>query len=96
MSGKDVTPRISEKESGLQPEDLEATSEYKKRQTRTSELEFLEALYSNGMRVYERVSALGKREGMQVKWGREGFSLNAVSNGTPTGVCWGYPSSAYN
>ena len=96
MSGKDVTPRISEKESGLQPEDLEAASEYKKRQTRTSELEFLEALYSNGMRVYERVSALGKREGMQVKWGRKGFSLNAVSNGTPTGVCWGYPSSAYN
>ena len=48
------------------------------------------------MRVYERVSALGKREGMQVKWGRKGFSLNAVSNGTPTGVCWSYPPSAYN
>ena len=29
MPGKDVTPRISEQESGLQPEELEAASEYK-------------------------------------------------------------------
>ena len=58
MPGKDMTPRISEQESGLQPEDREAASEYKKRQTRTSELEFLEALNSTGILVYERVLVL--------------------------------------
>lgn len=91
MPGQDVTPRPSEQDAGLPPDDLEAVSEYKKRRTRLSEQEFMDSLDENGVRVYERVLALGKQKGMQVTWGIKGFSLNAVSNGTPIVVCHCYP-----
>ena len=96
MPGQDVTPRISEEIAALQPEDLEAASEYKRRQDRTDEGEFLESLNENGIRVYERVLALGKQEGMHTNWGRKGFSLNAISNGVKVVVCYGYPPSAFH
>ena len=96
MPGQDVTPRISEEIAALQPEDLEAASEYKRRQDRTDEGEFLESLNENGIRVYERVLALGKKERMHTNWGRKGFSLNVVSNGAKVLVCKGYPPSAFH
>ena len=96
MPGQDVTPRISEEIAALQPEDLEAASEYKRRQDRTDEGEFLESLNENGIRVYEKVLALGKKERMHTNWGRKGFSLNAVSNGANVVICYGFPPSAYN
>ena len=91
MPGQDVTPRPGEQEAGLQPEDREAVSEYKKRRTRLSEQEFMDSLDDNGVLVYERVLALGKQKGMQITWGKTVFSLNAVSNGTPIVVCYCYP-----
>ena len=91
MPGHDVTPRPSEQDAELPPEDREAVSEYKKRRTRLSEQEFMDSLDDNGVRVYERILALGKQKGMQVTWGKRGFSLNAVSNGTPIVVCYCYP-----
>ena len=95
MPGKDVTPPDTVQSAELPPDDREASSEYKKRQSRTNELEFIESLNENGKTVYERVLTLGKQSGMRIKWGRKGFSLNAVSNGALIVVCYGYPPSAY-
>ena len=91
MPGKDVTPPDTDQTADLPPDDREASSEYKKRQSQTNELEFIESLNENGKTVYERVLALGKQRGMRIKWGRKGFSLNAVSNGALIVVCYGYP-----
>ena len=96
MPGKDVTPPDTDQSAELPPDDREASSEFKKRQSQTNELEFIESLNENGKTVYERVLALGKQSGMRIKWGRKGFSLNAVSNGALIVVCYGYPPSAYN
>ena len=96
MPGRDVTPQDASQSTDRQPDDREASSEFKRRQSRTNELEFLESLNENGTIVYERVLALGKQDGMRTKWGLKGFSLNAVSNGALVVVCYGYPPSAYN
>lgn len=96
MPGRDVTPGGAVESTDLQLDDREASTEFKRRQSRTNEIEFLESLNENGTAVYERVLALGKREGMRIKWGRKGFSLNAVSNGALVVVCYGYPPSAFN
>ena len=96
IPGRDVTPQDADQSAELQTDDREASSEFKRRQSRTNELEFLESLNENGTMVYERVLALGKQEGMRIKWGLKGFSLNAVSNGALVVVCYGFPPSAYN
>ena len=87
MPGKDVTPRVNEQEAGLEAADIEAV----KRWTQTNEQEFLDSLDVNGVRVFDRVMSLGKQDGMQLKWGRVGFSLNVISQGALVGICWGYP-----
>lgn len=89
LPGRDVTPRISEQTSGLESEDREALSKYKVRQSRTNESEFLESFGENGVAVYERVLALGKRVGMQIRWGRKGFSLNVATRRPWVAVCFG-------
>ena len=96
MPGRDVTPGDAVQSTDLQLDDRRASTEFKRRQSRTNEVEFLESLNDNGTAVYERVLALGKQEGMRIKWGRKGFSLNAVSNGALVVVCYGYPPSAFN
>ena len=96
MPGRDVTPQDAGQLANLQADDREASSEFKRRQSRTNELEFLDSLNENGTIVYERVLALGKQDGMRIKWGLKGFSLNVVSNGALVVVCYGYPPSAYN
>ena len=96
MPGEDVTPQRTEQEAGLDLEDREANSKYMRRRTLTDELEFMESLSENGIPVYEKVLALGKQDGMQIRWGKKGFSLNAVSNGMLIVVCYGFPPSAYN
>ena len=96
MPGRDVTSQDTDQSAELQPDDREASSEFKRRQSRTDELEFFESLNENGETVYERVLALGKQGGMRIKWGLKGFSLNAVSSGALIVVCYGYPPSAYN
>ena len=81
----------------LSPDDREASSDFKRRQSQTDELEFIESLNENGKTVYERVLALGKQSGMRIQMGHgKGFSLNAVSSGAFIAVCYGYPPSAYN
>ena len=96
MPGRDVTPPAAAQSVELQPDDYEASSEFKRRQIRTTEEAFLESLNENGTIVYGRVLQLGKQDGMRIKWGLKGFSLNAVSNGALVVVCYGYPPSAYN
>ena len=95
MPGKDVTPPDTNQLAELPPDDREASSEFKERQSRTNEQEFLESLTENGKTVYERVLALGKPRGMRINWGRKGFSLNVESNGALIAVCYGFPPSAY-
>ena len=96
MPGRDVTPQGTVRSTDSQPDDRDASSEFKRRKSRTDEIEFLESLNENGVTVYERVLAFGKQDGMRIKWGLKGFSLNSVSNGAMIVVCYGYPPSAYN
>lgn len=91
MPGRDVTPQDTDRSAELQNDDREASSEFKRRQSQTNELEFIESLNENGRTVYEEVLALGKRAGMRIKWGNKGFSFNAVSGGDLIAVCYGYP-----
>ena len=93
MPGREVTPRGPEEEG---EEDRAAAAEYQKRKTRTNELEFLESLSDSGVRIYERVLALGRTADMLVRWGTKGFSLNVLSNNKIISVCYGFPPSAYN
>ena len=88
MPGKDVTPPDTDQSAELQPDDRDASSEFKKRQSQTNEQEFLDALNENERIVYERVLALGKQSGMRIKWGLKGFTLNVVSNGALVMVCY--------
>lgn len=92
LPGRDVTPRIGEQTSELAPEDREAMSRY----NRTNESEFLESFSENAAAVYERVLAIGKRGGMQIRWGKKGFSLNVASRRPLVAVCFGWPPSASN
>ncbi len=96
IPGRDATPVDTAESAEIPPADREASSAFKRRQTRTNELEFLESLNENGKIVYERVLALGKQAGIRIKWGLKGFSLNAISEGALIPVCYGYPPSAFN
>ena len=58
MPGQDVTPRTCGQDSRIQEEDQAAAAEYKRRRTRTNELEFLESLNEHGRTIYRRVLAL--------------------------------------
>ncbi len=93
MPGKDVTPLDTDQAAGLTPDDREASSAFKKKQSQTNEEEFLDALNENGKTVYDSVLPLGKKRGMRIKWGLKGFSLNVVSGGTLIAFCYGYPPS---
>lgn len=96
MPGRDVTPQRPEQDAAAQDEDQAAATDYKRRQARTNEVEFLESLNEHGVAVYRRVLDLGSREGMRVRWGTRGFSLNVVSNGATIPMCYGYPPASYN
>ena len=96
MPGRDVTPRPPAAVGESRDEDQDAAFEYKVRQTRTDELQFLESLNEPGRRFYERVLALGRPDDMLVRWGRKGFSLNVLANGKRIGIGYGYPPSAYD
>ena len=96
IPGRDVTPQDTDQSADVQPDDREASSEFKRRQRRTNELEFVESLNESRRTVYERVLSLGKQDGMRIKWLSKGFSLNAISKGALVTVCYGYPPSAYN
>ena len=76
MSGTDVTPQIA----GIDREDIEAASAYKRHQARTNEEEFMASLGENGRITFERVLDLGKQHGMHTKWTKSGFSLYVVLN----------------
>ena len=95
MPGRDVTPQDAGQSTDLQPDDREASTEFKRRQSRTNEIEFLESLNDNDRVVYERVLAIGKQDGMRINWGLKGFSLNAVFNGALVVLCYGFPPSAF-
>ena len=96
IPGKDVTPPATEQSADLPTDDKVASSEFKKRQSRTNEQEFLDALSENGKTVYERVLEIGKRRGMRIKWGRSSFTLNVMSKGALITLCIGYSPSAFD
>ena len=88
MPGKDVTPPDTDQAAGLTPDDREASSEFKKRQSQINEEEFIEPLNESGKTVCERVLAFGKQTGMRINWGSKGFTLNVESNGALVTVCY--------
>ncbi len=98
MPGRDVTPGVSQQTEGLDAEDIEAASAYKKYQARTNEDEFMSSLGKNGRITFERVLDLGKQHGMHIKWTKSGFSLYVILNERNVLVCYGYPysSTKYN
>ena len=96
MPGRDVTPGNSEQGAESQDEDQVAAIEYKRRRERTNEQEFIDSLNEHGVIIYRRVPALGNQEGMLVRWGTKGFSLNVVVDGATIAVCYGYPPSSSN
>ena len=95
MPGRDVTRRPSDQAAEPQDEGQAAATEYKKRQARTNELEFMDSLNEHGVITYQRVLALGNQEGMLVRWGTKGFSVNVVLDGAVVPACYGYPPSAF-
>lgn len=95
MPGRDVTPPGAEREGDPQDEDQVASREYKKRQARTNELEFLEFVNEHGDAIYRRVLALGSQEGMLVTWATRSFTLNVVSGSGRIPVCNGYNQLMY-
>ncbi len=98
MPGRDVTPGVSQQIEGLEPEDVAAASAFKRRLEWTNEEEFLGSLSEIGIRVYERVLALGRQEGMHIKWTKSGFSLYVVLDRRHFVICYGYghDASKYN
>ena len=96
MPGRDVTPRPPEQDADAQDQDQAAANEYKKRQARTNELEFMESLNENGVVIYGRVLSLINQGRMRVNWGTKGFSLNVITEGSTVPICYGFPPSAYN
>ena len=96
IPGKDVTPPATEQSVDLPPDDKAASTEFKKRQSRTNEQEFLDVLSKNGKTVYERLLAIGKQRGMRIKWGRSSFTLNVMSKGALIALCIGYSPSAFD
>ena len=96
MPGRDVTPRPPEQDADAQDQDQAAANEYKKRQARTNELEFMESLNENGVVIYGRVLSLINQGRMRVNWGTKGFSLNFITEGSTVPICYGFPPSAYN
>ena len=96
MPGRDVTPRPAEQDTDAQDADQAAATEYKKRQARTNEFEFLESVNEYGVTIYRRVLALGSQEGMLVTWATRSFTLNVVSGNRRVPVCNGYPATSYN
>ena len=96
MPGRDVTPRPPEQDADAQDQDQAAANEYKKRQARTNELEFMESLNENGVVIYGRVLSLINQGRMRVNWRTKGFSLNVITEGSTVPICYGFPPSAYN
>ena len=98
MPGRDVTPGVSQQVAGLESEDVEAASAFKRLQARTNEEEFMGSLGENGRVTFERVLDWGKQHGMYIKWTKSGFSLYAVLRERNVMVCYGYPysSNRYN
>ena len=96
MPGKDATPDRNEQDAVLETEDRDALVTYKRRQSKTTEDDFMASLTENGARVYRQVLALGAKKGMHVKWGVSGFSLNVLSSNGPVVVCYGFPPSSYD
>lgn len=94
MAGRDVTPSEIGRPSELDSDDREASEKYKRRQSRTNEVEFLDLVNENGRTVYQRVLSLGLRDSLRVNWGSKGFTLNAVLNGTTVVICYGYPMAS--
>ena len=89
LPGRDVTPSDVEQSSAVEPADQVAAVEFKRRQSRTNETEFLEARTAHGRVVYERVLTLAQQDGLAVRWGRVAFTLYDLASGAV--VCRGWP-----
>ena len=94
LPGRDVTPKVNEAASGLDPVDREAVAEFKGRRAMVTEQDFLGSLDENGLPVFNRILAFGRQEGLRINWGFKGFSMNVDLNGNRFALCFGYPPNS--
>jgi hypothetical protein len=60
-----------------------------------TEQQFLDSLDHFGRPVFEKLLAFAHAEGLHLRWGVKGFSMNVEVEGIRIPVCFGYPPSAY-
>ena len=65
LPGRDVTPGRPGQDGDNQDEDRAVVNEYKKRQARTNEQEFMDSLNETGAAVYRRILDLGNHGGFK-------------------------------
>ena len=75
MPGRDVTPQDTDRSAELQNDDREASSEFKRRQSQTNELEFIESLNENGENRLRRSSGPWKTGRNENQVGQQGVLL---------------------
>jgi hypothetical protein len=77
----------------------EAGKMCKKKKGTTGKLDegsFLALADENGKRVFERIFSFAKEKGYLIRWGKTGFSLNAVDGKKHVALCLGYnPDSVF-
>jgi len=59
-----------------------------------TEQQFLDSLDQFGRPVFEKVLAFARAEGLHMRWGVKGFSMNVEVEGNHVAVCYGYPPAA--
>ena len=57
----------------------------------TTQDKFVETLNENGVFVFKRLFDFAQKEGLLLRWGSKGFSLNMTFDNYFVGLCFGYP-----
>lgn len=55
---------------------------------------FLKSLDENGLNIFKELFKFAEREGLLLRWGSKGFSLNLELGNEFVGLCFGYPPNS--
>lgn len=61
---------------------------------KVDEKQFLSSLDKNGLAVFQQIFEFAKLEGLNIRWGSKGFSLNVELDAGFVGLFFGYPPSS--
>jgi len=61
---------------------------------KVDEKQFLSSLDKNGLTVFQQIFEFAKRNGLNIRWGSKGFSLNVELDAGFVGLFFGYPPSS--